>query len=138
MPHTISIDVDFCYGHRLVCHPGKCRHPHGHNGIATFVITEVDGLSESGMVMDFGVAKLIIKSWIDGNWDHNFLLGPADPLADLGWEAYFGRRPYHMPGPPTAENMAAHLYAVLNGPLGGRIVSVTVRETPNCSATFTA
>ena len=29
---TVSREIDFCYGHRLLNYAGKCRHLHGHNG----------------------------------------------------------------------------------------------------------
>lgn len=79
MPHLISVEIPFCYGHRVVGHTGKCRHLHGHNGKAvvvlrTFVLNELD------MVVDFKDVKNLVKNWIDNWWDHNFLVHKNDPL----------------------------------------------------------
>ncbi len=30
--YRVTIEIDFCYGHRLLDYQGKCAHPHGHNG----------------------------------------------------------------------------------------------------------
>ncbi|MES9926921.1 MAG: 6-carboxytetrahydropterin synthase, partial [Candidatus Thiodiazotropha sp. 6PDIVS] len=32
--YTVTKEIHFCYGHRLLNHKGKCRHLHGHNATA--------------------------------------------------------------------------------------------------------
>ena len=34
----VTREIQFCYGHRLLNYEGKCRHLHGHNGIAVISI----------------------------------------------------------------------------------------------------
>ena len=36
---SVSRQIDFCYGHRLMGYSGKCRHLHGHNGRAVMRVT---------------------------------------------------------------------------------------------------
>ena len=56
---NVSREIDFCYGHRLLNYPGKCRHLHGHNGrvVITF---EASGLDDRGMVLDFSEIKRMV------------------------------------------------------------------------------
>ena len=49
---TVSREIDFCYGHRLLGYAGKCRHLHGHNGRVEIAM-EASGLDAHGMVLDF-------------------------------------------------------------------------------------
>ena len=39
---TVSREIEFCYGHRLLRDEGKCRHLHGHNGRLTVVFETTD------------------------------------------------------------------------------------------------
>ncbi|MCI0654037.1 MAG: 6-carboxytetrahydropterin synthase, partial [Methylococcaceae bacterium] len=36
---SITKEVYFCYGHRLMTHPGKCRNIHGHSVKAAVTIS---------------------------------------------------------------------------------------------------
>jgi len=49
---NVSREIDFCYGHRLLNYPGKCRHLHGHNGRAVITFAAA-ALDQRGMVLDF-------------------------------------------------------------------------------------
>ena len=53
---TVSREIDFCYGHRLLNYAGKCRHLHGHNGRRG---GRVRGRrpGRAGMVLDFSEIK---------------------------------------------------------------------------------
>ena len=35
---SVSREITFCYGHRLLNYSGKCRHLHGHNGKAIITL----------------------------------------------------------------------------------------------------
>ena len=35
MTYRVTVQIHFCYGHRLLDYEGACAHPHGHNGHAT-------------------------------------------------------------------------------------------------------
>ncbi|MBR6480198.1 MAG: 6-carboxytetrahydropterin synthase, partial [Thermoguttaceae bacterium] len=60
----VSREFSFCYGHRLLGHPGKCRHPHGHNGRAVITLSMPE-LNANGMVVDFTDLKGTVGRWID-------------------------------------------------------------------------
>ena len=44
--HKITKKIDFCYGHRLLEHKGKCRNLHGHNGVL-----EIDIVSDAARII---------------------------------------------------------------------------------------
>lgn len=79
---TITKEVYFCYGHRLMNHPGKCRHLHGHSVKAAISIAH-EHLNEQGMVCDFAQVREATETFIDQTLDHNFLLHKQDPLIPL-------------------------------------------------------
>jgi len=80
--YTITKEVYFCYGHRLMNHKGKCRHLHGHSVKASISIKQ-DELNEQGMVCDFSEVKEVVERFINQNLDHNFLLHKDDPIIPL-------------------------------------------------------
>ena len=59
--HRITKSIEFCYGHRLVGHSGKCRYLHGHNGLLEVDI-DAEELDAMGMVVDFGEVRDLVKS----------------------------------------------------------------------------
>ncbi len=77
--YIITKEVYFCYGHRLMNHPGKCRNLHGHSVKASISIKQ-EVLNQQGMVCDFADVKLAVDSFINDVLDHNFLLHKDDPL----------------------------------------------------------
>jgi len=74
---TTTKAIDFCAGHRLLNYDGKCAHVHGHNLRAEIEVTSAN-LNTSGMVIDFGLIKDAVKTWIDDRWDHGFLVNQFD------------------------------------------------------------
>lgn len=103
------ITFDFCAGHRLLNHKGKCRYPHGHNYAVSIGIIYPSYYveKEQGYLVDFGDLKHLVKSYIDTQLDHGFILHHADPLIDkleqLGDECV---KVYIVGKPPTAETIA--------------------------------
>lgn len=79
MQYTVSIKVSFCYGHRIVGHPGKCANLHGHTGTVE-VLVRSSKLDELGMVTDFSPLKTRIKEYIDTAYDHKMVLEHTDPI----------------------------------------------------------
>jgi len=131
---------DFCAAHRIVGHPGKCRHLHGHN-YRVYLSCEGD-VKGLGMVIDFGIMKASLCQWIDITWDHKTILWDEDPIV-----GDFGKMIENhttigglatVPFNPTAENMAEYLLNVV-GPMvlppDIKLVEVVVEETRKCSAT---
>lgn len=132
--YRVTREISFCYGHRLLNYEGKCRHLHGHNGVAV-VTLEGPKLDDRGMLVDFGEIKRKIQSWIDEEIDHNMLLHRDDPIIPALKER--GERFYVMDENPTAENIARLIYE--HGREAGLpVVEVKLWETPNCVTTYTA
>ncbi len=148
---TITRQLQFDYGHRVLGHGGRCRHLHGHRGVAEITV-QAPELNDLGMVVDFSLVKELVGGWIDKTLDHNMLLHQDDPLLELtkatpkGFqskayiEVFGGRPPFVMPtGNPTAENIAQVIYQKaeeLLAPRGLTVVLVRLFETPNCWADY--
>lgn len=132
MPFRVTCEIDFCYGHRLLGHRGKCRHLHGHNGRAVIVL-EAAELDALGMVRDFGEVRRAVKERIDREIDHRMLLRRDDPLAPLLREQ--GEPLFLMDDNPTAENIARLLFGWA-AELGFPVVEVRLGETPSSYATY--
>lgn len=150
----ITREFQFDYGHRVLGHGGKCRHIHGHRGVAQ-VSVEAPQLDALGFVIDFSNLKTIVGDWIDTFWDHNIILNGNDPLArmyventgeDTEWGFFSGavfadKTPYVLPAGmnPTAENLAKILAEKAQELLAGsnlKVVHVRLYETPNCWADY--
>lgn len=128
----VTRQIDFCYGHRLLNHEGKCRFLHGHNGRVVITL-EAESLDHNGMVVDFGLIKRQLSHWIDENLDHRMILSRRDPAAELLIQA--GEPIYLIDVNPTAENIAKLIHdAALE--FGFPIVETRLWETPRCYATY--
>jgi 6-pyruvoyltetrahydropterin/6-carboxytetrahydropterin synthase len=129
---TVSREIHFCYGHRLLDYPDKCRRLHGHNGRA-IITFEAEGLNARGMVLDFAEIKRVISGWIDENLDHRMILARSDPAAAVLVE--LGEPVYLMDVAPTAENIARRIFETA-AEYGFPVVEVRLWETPQCCATY--
>jgi 6-pyruvoyltetrahydropterin/6-carboxytetrahydropterin synthase len=129
---SVSREIDFCYGHRLLEYAGKCRHLHGHNGRVIITIQQPD-LDPQGMVLDFSAIKHTIQQWLDANLDHRMVLQRGDPAVPM--LEHLGEPMFLMDANPTAENIARLIYdfAVAEGL---PVVEVRLWETPHCCATY--
>lgn len=124
--------IHFCYGHRLLNYPGKCRNLHGHNAKAEITL-ESDQLDDRAMVVDFDDIERLVKSWIDEHIDHKMLLAESDPLLPILREQ--GVDCYVMQSNPTAEAIARLIYECAQSQ-GFPVVGVTVWETDSSFATY--
>lgn len=135
---TITRRFQFCAGHRLVDHEGKCAHLHGHNYIALVTCT-ADDLDDVGRVIDFSVVKAEVGRWIDRAWDHKMILNTEDAQAVAACRQ-LGDPVYLMTCNPTAENMARELFEVATTLLAENhnitVTGVRLWETENCDAEF--
>lgn len=128
----ITKQIDFCYGHRLLDYVGKCANLHGHNGRAEIEIASLT-LDSRGMVVDFGLVKDAMKSWVDEHLDHRMLLRQDDPLIAI--LERMGEAAFTMAANPTAENIARVIYDA--GRDAGLAVSlVRLWETPDSWACY--
>ncbi|MCU7930402.1 MAG: 6-carboxytetrahydropterin synthase [Candidatus Thiodiazotropha sp. (ex Codakia rugifera)] len=130
--YTVTKEIHFCYGHRLLNHQGKCRHLHGHNAKA-IIRLESQQLDALGMVCDFADIGNYVKGWIDQALDHKMLLHSDDPVLPLLQEA--GESVYVMQHNPTAENIAQLIFEhVATG--GFPVVEVAIFETDSALASY--
>src|ERR1700719_8891 len=75
---SVTRELTFCYGHRLLDYNGKRRHLHGHNARAVITLAG-DQLDRLGMVVDFSHLKRIVGGWLDETLDHKMILHRDDP-----------------------------------------------------------
>lgn len=130
--HRVTRELHFCYGHRLLNYQGKCKHLHGHNGVAVITL-ESNALDERGMVVDFSDLKRVMQTWIDQNLDHRMLLHRDDPSVPLLRQL---NEPFFlMDVNPTAENIAKLLFDQV-AHHGFPVVEVSLWETPSSYATY--
>jgi 6-pyruvoyltetrahydropterin/6-carboxytetrahydropterin synthase len=129
---TVSREIDFCYGHRLLNYAGKCRHLHGHNG-RLIIMLQAARLDEQGMVLDFSEIKRVVGGWIDENLDHRMILNRTDPAVAV----FQGMNEplYLMDVNPTAENIARLIFDVAREK-GFPVTEVRLWETPLCCARY--
>ena len=130
--YTITKEVYFCYGHRLMNHGGKCRHLHGHSVKASISVQQKI-LNEQGMVCDFADIRDAVSRFIDEQLDHNFLLHKDDPIipALIAQNERFWSLDEH----PTAEVLSKMIYQYLKQ-LGFNVVDVTLWETASSYASY--
>lgn len=130
--YLISRQLSFCYGHRLLDYPGKCRWLHGHNGRLRITLQGKE-LDKLGMLCDFSHIKRSLGAWIDEHIDHKMILHRADPI--VGPLQAAGEPIFLLDENPTAENIARLLFRVARE-LGLPVISVQLWETPDCSAVY--
>jgi len=130
--YIITKEVYFCYGHRLMNHPGKCRNLHGHSVKASISIKQKQ-LNEQAMVCDFSDVKECVEAFINQHLDHNFLLYKDDPIipALTANNERFMTLDEH----PTAEVLSKMIYQHLQGE-GFAVDQVVLWETTSASACY--
>lgn len=121
MTYRLSIKDGFAAAHRLVGSGGKCESLHGHN---FRVILEVSGdqLDETGMLMDFGDLKGILRAVL-AELDHSDL----------------NEHPAFSDSSPSSENIARFIWSKVNDVIESdtvTVVSVTVNESETASAKY--
>lgn len=122
---TFSFDA----AHHLPNHDGKCAREHGHTYAVTFEasgpIKEGLGMSDEGMVADFGIFNRVWTEALEPRLDHRNL---NESIGEECW-------------PTTAENIALWIFntaADLYQAHGVKLVAVEVRETPKTFARIEA
>ena len=130
--YTVTKELYFCYGHRLMNHGGKCRHLHGHSVKASITI-EATQLNDDGMVCDFAEIRDAAETYINKELDHNLLLHQDDPLIPALKAG--GERFRALSEHPTAEVLAKEIYEAVKKS-GLSIREVTLWETASSYATY--
>lgn len=135
-------NLHFSSAHRLMHHPGKCSHMHGHNfGVkCTFYGNDPD--PDTGMLIDFGDIKSVVNKCVDF-MDHAAIMN----VDDKDWIRFLQRQENNLivlGTEPTAEEIAKFLFKKIqeivdtNPKFEGKIVltAVQIWETPKYSATY--
>jgi 6-pyruvoyltetrahydropterin/6-carboxytetrahydropterin synthase len=128
----VTQELAFCYGHRLLGHPGKCGRLHGHN-VRAFVTLRSEVLDAQGMVADFDVIQRRVRAYVDEQLDHQLLLHRDDPLAAA--LSSLGEPFRALDVAPTAENLARILFEQAER-AGLPVDEVRLEEQPGSVATF--
>jgi len=137
----ITTRLEFDAGHRIPNHKSQCRNLHGHRYVIEItlsgdVIAQED-LSENGMVMDFSDVKRIAKECLVNLWDHAFLVYEKDHTVLDFLNSLTDHKTVIFPTVPTAENMAAEAFKILNHEYQDvygtqlKLSRVRLYETPN-------
>jgi 6-pyruvoyltetrahydropterin/6-carboxytetrahydropterin synthase len=130
--YTVTKEISFCYGHRLLHYEGDCRHLHGHNACVEIEL-EAEALDHRGMVVDFTDIKLVVSDWINATLDHTLLLSKSDPLIPVLKEKR--ERFYAMDSNPTAEAIAKLIFDYAKSQKLP-VTCVTLWETETAFATY--
>ena len=130
--YTITKEVYFCYGHRLMNHSGKCRHLHGHSVKASISIQQQQ-LNDQGMVCDFSDIRDCVEVYIDQFLDHNFLLHKDDPIIPM--LAANNERFMPLDEHPTAEVLSKMIYRYVKQS-GFNVTQVVLWETASAYACY--
>lgn len=119
--YKMKIVTDFAAAHVLRGYPGPCSRLHGHNWKVEVEVV-ASKLDAIGMGMDFKDIKAETKSVIDA-MDHRHL-NELPPFTEVN---------------PTAENIAAFIYASLASKINDERVNVravTIWETERACVTY--
>ena len=137
MKIRITKEFDFEAAHALDGYSGKCQDIHGHSYHLeiTFIGTPKEdvGLSDCGMVVDFGDIKKIVKKQILPLFDHRLILRKDTRFKEI--EA-INERIRLVEYQPTCENMLIEIVEIIkrNEPKGAKLIKGFLRETANSFA----
>ena len=127
--YQVRIEITFDSGHRLLDYDGKCAYPHGHTYRAE-VFLKASSLDSQGLVFDFTELKHRIKSWIDENWDHAFLVNSRDTSLISGLAPLSKGRIYQFQDEnPSCEVISRELYKKVDELCGVSPVKVRLWES---------
>ena len=129
--------------HRVPNHKSKCRSNHGHTYLLTAYVLgsviEQQGISDEGMIMDFGDVKEILTRKIYDVLDHGSMFWEHDLLVSA-LEADMGTKLVKVPFIPTAENIAKWCFEQVYDEIfieeQRRLEKVRLHETPTSWADY--
>lgn len=132
MKIRLTKEFDFEAAHALDGYAGKCKDIHGHSyHLTVTVIGEPKantGISDCGMVIDFGEIKQLVKEHILEAFDHRLIL--RDDSRFKGLEANNERIRY-VDYQPTCENMLIEIVNIMQEHISSEVElsKVSLRET---------
>jgi 6-pyruvoyl-tetrahydropterin synthase len=132
---SVSVRVEFDAAHRVADRNGRAD-LHGHRFVVELVAS--GPIPDDGMVADFSDLNRLADEMIVGPWGHGLLVWFED-LELLSMVAGRGWRVAVIGHPTSSEGLASHVASMFEIPvarLGCRLESVTVRDTPETSATW--
>ncbi len=131
----------FDAAHRILGHPGKCGHLHGHTYRLDVTIGS-DRLDALGMVIDFDDLRALVRKAVLDRWDHATLLAERDPLASAiaAAQAEAPERVVRLTQNPTVEVLTREAWEAIRQALPSEITlqRVRIEETPGCSSELTS
>ncbi|MFA7239453.1 MAG: 6-carboxytetrahydropterin synthase QueD [Sulfuricellaceae bacterium] len=137
----ITRRLEFDAGHRIPNHQSQCRHLHGHRYAIEITLSgetiKTVGASDEGMVMDYSEVKAIAQRYVVEVWDHAFLVYNGDAVVADFLRSLPGHKTVELDFVPTAENLAAAAFRILDGAYRDaygtrlRLERVRLYETPN-------
>jgi 6-pyruvoyltetrahydropterin/6-carboxytetrahydropterin synthase len=137
----ITTRLEFDAGHRIPSHKSQCRNLHGHRYAIEITLSGdiilQEGISENGMVMDFSDVKAIARRAVVDVWDHAFLVYRGDQVILDFLRTLPEHKTVVMETVPTAENMAAEAFRILQAEYRDtygnhlKLERVRLYETPN-------
>jgi 6-pyruvoyltetrahydropterin/6-carboxytetrahydropterin synthase len=137
----ITRRLEFDAGHRIPGHKSQCRHVHGHRYAIEITLSgriiTTPGAPEEGMVMDYSDVKAIALRHLVERWDHAFLAYCGDTELVSFLQSLPGHKTVILDCIPTAENLAAEAFRILDGAYRDiygnqlRLERVRIYETPN-------
>ena len=146
-PHpmlTITRKLEFDAGHRIPDHNSQCRNLHGHRYTLLITLTgdvvQQDGVSDNGMIMDFGDIKALANEHLVNLWDHAFIVYEKDTAVRAFLDSMPNHKTVVIDRVPTVENLAQTAFDILKGVYNERfgrhlsLAKITLYETPNCWA----
>lgn len=118
--YYLQVEDDFASAHQLREYKGKCENLHGHNW-RVMVRVKGERLDGTGMLLDFGILKRLVKDTLD-RLDHKFL-NETPPFDRIN---------------PTSENLSRHLFEEMGRALpdGVLVHDITVWESEKCAAIY--
>jgi 6-pyruvoyltetrahydropterin/6-carboxytetrahydropterin synthase len=138
--YSITTEASFDAAHFLKNYNGKCKNIHGHRWR---IILEIQSenlktdTQEYGMITDFGNIKNDLKELAD-KFDHTFIYEKNSlkkELVEMLVSEDFALNEVEFR--PTAENFSKYFYDEMTKK-GYNVARVSVYETPNNCATYTA
>jgi 6-pyruvoyltetrahydropterin/6-carboxytetrahydropterin synthase len=137
----ITTRLEFDAGHRIPSHKSQCKNLHGHRYVIEITLSgdiiEQENASDNGMLMDFTDVKAIAKKSLVDVWDHAFLVYKGDTEILNFLNTLADHKTVVMSSVPTAENMAAEAFRILNSQYQDtygnhlKLKRVRLYETPN-------
>lgn len=140
-------EIQWDMGHRVTNHRSLCRNLHGHRYKAEICVegelASKKGISDEGMVIDFGDIKTIATKHVHDVLDHGFMVWDKDRLLVNFFKKNKNLKHIIVPFVPTSENIAAWIFIILDKHFkdkyktGLKLNSIKLWETPTSVAICT-